>query len=199
VVSVDAQVTSTVGRRSVQGEAAGTGIVLDDAGHILTNAHVVAGATSVTVTLDGQDAPRTATVVASDADADVAVLKVDDTTGLVPATFGSLSEVQVGEPVVAIGNALALEGGLTVTEGIVSGLDRSLPTDTTSLTGLIQTDAAISSGNSGGPLVDADGRVIGMNTAAASSGGDVQASNVGFAIDVDTALSVVHQLLGTTT
>jgi putative serine protease PepD len=195
VVSVDAQVTTTVGRQRVPGEAAGTGIVLDSAGHVLTNAHVVEGATSVTVTLDGQDTPRTATVVASDADADVAVLLVDDTTGLVPATFGSLADVAVGEPVVAIGNALALEGGLTVTEGIVSALDRSLPTDTSSLDGLIQTDAAISSGNSGGPLVDADGRVIGMNTAAATSGGDVQASNIGFAIDVDTALTVAHQLI----
>ncbi len=138
-------------------------------------------------------------MVASDATADIAVLLVDDTTGLVPATFGSGSDVVVGEPVVAIGNALALEGGLTVTEGIVSALDRSLPTGTSSLDGLIQTDAAISSGNSGGPLVDADGRVIGINTAAASSGGDVQASNIGFAIDVDTALSVAHQLLGSST
>jgi S1-C subfamily serine protease len=196
VVSVDATVVTGNGRFQAPGEAAGTGIVLDDAGHIITNAHVVEGATSVTVTLDGQDTPRTATVVASDTAADVAVLQVSDTSGLVPATFGSLAEVTVGEPVVAIGNALALEGGLTVTEGIVSALDRSLDTDTTSYDHLIQTDAAISSGNSGGPLVDAQGRVIGMNTAAASSGGSVQASNIGFAIDVDTALAVAHQLLG---
>ena len=113
------------------------------------------------------------------------------------ATFGSLADVQVGEPVVAIGNALDLDGGLTVTEGIVSAVKRSIETDTGAMSGLIQTDAAISSGNSGGPLVDALGRVIGINSIAASSGGGVEVSNIGFAINIDTALAVADRLLGT--
>jgi putative serine protease PepD len=96
---------------------------------------------------------------------------------------------------VAIGNALALEGGPTVTEGIVSALDRSISTESGTLTGLIQTDAAISSGNSGGPLVDAYGEVVGVNTAVASSGGGVEASNIGFVISIDRALEVARRLI----
>jgi S1-C subfamily serine protease len=103
--------------------------------------------------------------------------------------------VQVGDEVVAIGNALALEGGPTVTEGIVSALDRSITTGSGTLTGLIQTDAAISSGNSGGPLVDAYGEVVGVNTAVAASGGGVEASNIGFVISIDRALEVARQLI----
>ena len=101
----------------------------------------------------------------------------------------------VGDDVVAIGNALALEGGLTVTRGIVSALDRSIEAGTGTLTGLVQTDAAISSGNSGGALVNADGHVIGINTAVAASGGPVTASNIGFAISIDHAMATVDRLL----
>src|SRR4029077_5930355 len=101
----------------------------------------------------------------------------------------------VGDDVVAIGNALALEGGLTVTEGIVSALDRSIETSSGPLHGLIQTDAAISSGNSGGALVNANGEVIGINTAVATSSGTVQASNIGFAIAIDKARSTATRLI----
>src|SRR5439155_19636969 len=139
------------------------------AGHVLTNAHAVEGAPSVQLTVDGASTARSATVVARDEQADIAVLAVADASGLVPATFGSSSDVQVGDQVIAIGNALALEGGLSVTEGIVSATNRSIDGENGTLTGLLQTDAAISSGNSGGPLVDAAGRVIGMNTAVAAS------------------------------
>jgi putative serine protease PepD len=194
-VSIDTTISTQQGRRTVTGQAAGTGMVYDDAGHILTNAHVVSGATAITVTPDGADTPRTAVLVAADEDADLAVLQVTDATGLVPATFAATAGVRVGDAVVAVGNALALEGGLTVTEGIVSALDRSIDTDTGSLTGLIQTDAAISSGNSGGPLVDAAGRVIGINTAVAASSGSVSAANIGFAVPADTARSVADRLL----
>ncbi len=172
----------------------GTGVVIDGGGHILTNAHVVIDAVEITVTLAGDSTPRAATVVASDPSADVAVLHVEDSAGLVPAPRAA-AHPAVGEPVVAIGNALALEGGMTVTQGIVSALDRSIETDSGVLGNLIQTDAAISSGNSGGPLVDAAGRVVGINTAVASSGGGVEASNIGFAIAIDTAMTVAQRLM----
>ncbi|MCB0966358.1 MAG: trypsin-like peptidase domain-containing protein [Ilumatobacter sp.] len=184
------------GQAVQRGEGAGTGVVIDaENGLILTNAHVVDGATEVEVTLDADTTPRAATVVASDAASDVAVLRVADTTGLVAAETASSDTVSVGDEVIAVGNALALEGSMTVTSGIVSATDRSIATESGTLTELIQTDAAISSGNSGGPLVDADGRVIGINTAVASSGGTIQASNIGFAISIDHALAIVDQLL----
>jgi S1-C subfamily serine protease len=182
VVAVDAQVTQRQGPYTAQGESQGTGIVYDANGYIVTNAHVVDGATSVTVTLAGETTARDATVISTDTANDIAVLKVSDTTGLVPVTL-STTNVAVGDQVVAVGNALALEGGMTVTQGIVSAINRSIQTaESSQLTGLIQTDAPISSGNSGGPLVDASGQVVGMNTAVASSSGTVNAANIGFAI-----------------
>lgn len=194
VVSVDTTVRARRGPFVTEGEGAGTGVVVGDDGHILTNAHVVAGATAVTVTgADGRSRP--ASVVASDPAADVAVLRVSDPAGLAPAELAEPGSAEVGDPVLAIGNALALEGDLTVTGGIVSALDRSIPSAAGTLGDLIQTDAAISSGNSGGPLVDAAGRVIGINTAVAASGGGVQASNIGFAISIDRALAVAEELL----
>ncbi len=195
VVSIETTITTRQGRSTSQGQGAGTGIVLDDDGHILTNAHVVAGATTIAVTVPGDPTPRTASLVASDTDADVAVIRVDDATGLVAAPLGSSAGVQVGDGVVAIGNALALEGGLTVTQGIVSAVDRSIETSDGTLDHLVQTDAAIRSGNSGGALVNASGQVIGMNTAVAQSGGGVSASNVGFAISIDGALATANTLL----
>src|SRR5262249_48031693 len=151
-------------------------------GDILTNAHVVADATSVQVTVPGESTARDATVVASNTEQDIAVVHVDNASGLTPATFADSDTVQVGDQVIAVGSGLALEGGFTVTEGIVSALDRTIQTDaSSSLAHLIQTDAAISSGNSGGALVNANGEVIGINTAVASSSGSVQASNIGFA------------------
>jgi S1-C subfamily serine protease len=195
VVSVETEIAVRRGPTVASGQGAGTGIVLDG-GLILTNAHVVADASSITVSASGDDTPRTATLVASDETADIAVLKVDDTSGIVPATLGRSDGVAVGDDVVAIGNALALEGGMTVTSGIVSAIDREVDTENGTMTGLIQTDAAISSGNSGGPLVNAAGEVIGINSAVATSSGSVAASNIGFAIAIDTARAVVNQLTG---
>ena len=172
-------------------------MVLDaTAGYILTNAHVIEDATSVSITLIGETTARTATVVGTDTTHDLAVLHVSDTSGLVAAPFGSSASMAVGDDVVAIGNALALDGGMTVTRGIISAVDRSIETDTGSLAGLLQTDAAISSGNSGGALVNAAGQVIGINTAAATSSGTVTASNIGFAIPVDDALAAAAALTG---
>jgi serine protease Do len=198
VVSVETTVLTRQGPFVSEGEGAGTGVVVGD-GIVLTNGHVVEDAQSVTVTATGDDEPRDAEIVGTDPSTDVAVLRVDDTDGLAVADLGSSSSVAVGDDVVAIGNALALEGGMTVTRGIVSALDRELDSDEGTLTGLIQTDAAISSGNSGGPLVNAAGQVIGINTAVAASGGGVEASNIGFAIAIDTAMDAVNQMLETST
>ena len=197
VVSIET--TVSVRRGPFEGErtGAGTGVVLDD-GYIVTNAHVVDGASDVEVTVPGTGATVTATIVGTDPANDIAVLHVDDTSGLVPASLGSSDRAAVGDSVVAIGNALALEGGLTVTQGIVSALHRSVETEQGTLDSLIQTDAAISSGNSGGPLVNDHGEVIGINSAVATSGGGVSASNIGFAISIDTALAVAADLIGAT-
>lgn len=198
LVSVDTKVEVRQGPFVQQGAGAGTGIVLDG-GYILTNAHVVADATEITVTPSGTGTARTATLVGSDTANDVAVLKVTDTSGMTPATIGDSDTAQVGDSVIAIGNALALEGGLTVTEGIVSATGRSIEDQAGTLTDLIQTDAAISSGNSGGALVNTSGEVIGMNSAVATSSGSVSASNIGFAIAIDHAMEIAHQLINSGT
>ena len=117
------------------------------------------------------------------------MLQLDDATGVVPATTATAAPA-VGDPVVAIGNALALEGGPTVTQGIVSALDRSIDTEQGHLDGLLQTDAAISSGNSGGPLANAAGEVVGINTAVAAQQRAQQASNIGFVIPIAQALEI---------
>jgi S1-C subfamily serine protease len=164
----------------------GTGVVVNAAeGLILTNAHVVEGGREVTVTAPTDKQARTATVIGADAERDIAVLKVDS-AGLVGAELGRSADVQVGDDVVAIGNALGLRGDPSVTRGIVSGLGRSVG----NLTGMVQTDAAINPGNSGGPLVNSSGQVIGINTAIAG-----QAQNIGFAIPIDTARSIIDRLV----
>ena len=197
VVSIETEVVVRQGPFEAEGTGAGTGVVLDDDGHILTNAHVLDGAETVTVTVDGER--REASVVGASESDDLAVLQLDDPSGVVPATVGSSGDVAVGDQVVAIGNALALEGGMTVTQGIVSAIDRDIDTSSGTLDDLIQTDAAISSGNSGGPLVNADGEVIGINTAVARSDQSVQASNIGFVIPIDAALDIARSLLGDST
>ena len=176
------------------GEAAGTGIVLTADGQILTNAHVVADATSITVTLDGETAVRKAILIGSDTSHDVAVIKVEGVTNLTPAKIADSNAVAVGDDVIAIGNALNLEGGVTVTRGIISALGRSIDVEGGHLSNLIQTDAAISSGNSGGPLVNAAGDIVGMNTAGATSSQSVTAENIGFSIPIDHAMSIVARL-----
>lgn len=195
VVSIETSVQYQRGPFTSEAVGAGTGVVMDDDGSILTNAHVVEGASSIWVAITGDDEPREARLVASDPSTDIALLQVEDTSGLEPAEAADASSIQVGQEVVAIGNALALEGGMTVTQGIISQLDRSLETGNGTLEDLIQTDAAISSGNSGGPLVNADGEVVGINTAVASSSGSVQASNIGFAISIDRALEIADGLM----
>jgi putative serine protease PepD len=193
VVRIQSQIVQYQGPFQQTGTAVGTGVIVSSDGYVVTNAHVVSGATSVVVTLDGQSKQRAARVVATDTSRDLAVLKIAGVSGLTPATFAPTSSVQVGEDSVAIGEALALAGEPTVTRGIVSALDRSVQEETgATLTGLLQTDAAISSGNSGGPLVDASGHVIGLNTLVASSSSDTAANNIGFAIPADHVLAFVR-------
>ena len=187
-------IRSTLQQGPFSDSAAGTGVVISSAGEILTNAHVVDGASTVKVTLAGDAQAHDAEVVGTDPDSDLALLKITGVSGLPAATLGDSSDVRVGDDVVAIGNALALRGGPTVTRGIVSALDRSLETSGSTMTGLLQTDASISSGNSGGPLVDATGKVIGINTAVAAGGGGRAAENIGFAIAIDTAKPIIERL-----
>lgn len=198
VVAVNTQITQQRGPFIAQGQGAGTGVVLTKDGQILTNAHVIDGATAIAVTLNGSNQQLPATLVAKDTGHDLALLKVTGVSDLTPATLGNSADIIVGDDVVAVGNALALEGGMSVTRGIVSALHRSIEagsdSGSESLSGLIQTDAAISSGNSGGPLVNSKGEVIGINTAVAGSSGTTTASNIGFAIPIDTAKSIVEQL-----
>ncbi len=163
------------------GQSLGTGVIVTADGEIVTNAHVVEGASSVHVRLPGESEPRLAGVVAVDRSSDLALLRVD-ASGLAAATFAAPGDVHLGDQVVAIGYALDLDGDPSVTLGIVSALDRTLATADRVLAGLIQTDAAISSGNSGGPLVNARGEVIGINTLIALDQIGGTPSGLGFAI-----------------
>jgi putative serine protease PepD len=174
---------------SSEGTATGTGFVTSADGEILTNAHVVQDAPQVKVRLANESTARDATVVGRDDTADIALVKISAADGLTPVKLGSTTATQVGEPVVAIGYALGLRGAPTVSAGIVSALGRSLG----DLSGLVQTDAAISPGNSGGPLVNARGEVIGVNTASATARGG-EGENIGFAIAIDDATQIADSL-----
>ena len=174
--------------------ALGSGFVIDKEGHIVTNYHVVQGATDIEVGFSNQDTVK-ATLVGTDPSTDLALLEVDvDPKALTPLSLADSDAVEVGDPVVAIGNPFGLER--TVTSGIVSALQREVraPNNFT-IDHVIQTDAPINSGNSGGPLIDAAGRVIGVNSqieTANSGGGNV---GIGFAVPSNTVKSVVAQLL----
>ncbi|MFM2071677.1 MAG: hypothetical protein RLZZ623_1940 [Actinomycetota bacterium] len=169
------------------GQAAGTGLIITSDGEILTNAHVVEDATTVNVRLAGESEPRKGAVIAVDAANDLALVRID-VTGLDVAVFAEPNDIRVGDEVVAVGFALDLDGDPSVTSGVVSALGRTLSTREGGLNGLIQTDAAISSGNSGGPLLNAAGHVVGINTAVAYSDVNTAANSVGFAISVQQVL-----------
>jgi putative serine protease PepD len=175
------------------GGSIGTGVITTSDGEILTNAHVVDGATEIRVRLAGETEPRPATLLAADPGNDLALLRIAG-GDFTPARFADPTSTRIGDEVVAIGFALDLDGDPSVTLGIVSARERTIITDNGALDGLIQTDAAISSGNSGGPLVNAAGEVVGINTAVARSDNTTAASNIGFAISVAEALPVVDAL-----
>jgi serine protease Do len=177
--------------RSTPPSGLGSGVIVDERGHILTNNHVVEGAEDIRVTLPDERAFR-ATLVGADAFTDLAVLRIEGRK-LPVVPLGDSSKLAVGETVIAIGNPLWIEGGPTVTVGVVSALGRSMEQEGLPvLHNLIQTDAAINPGNSGGPLLDGAGRVIGVNTALIPS-----AHGIGFAISINTAKPVLKALIET--
>ena len=175
--------------------AAGTGIIVTSDGYILTNKHVIDGATSISVILNDGTTYENVELSATDPLNDVAFLKVNDVSDLTSATLGDSKTINVGQQVMAIGNALGQYQN-TVTVGVVSGLGRSVTAsdedgrNVETLTDMIQTDAAINSGNSGGPLVNAAGEVIGINTATSTP-----AENMGFAIPISSVKGMLAQLM----
>jgi S1-C subfamily serine protease len=175
-----------------RGTSTGSGFVIDESGDILTNAHVVEGATKVTVDLG--DKTYDAKIVGRDTSSDIALLKVNaDKSSLHPLSIGNSSELQVGDPVVAIGNPFGLDR--TVTTGIVSALQRKIEAPNGfSIEHVIQTDAAINPGNSGGPLIDGRARVIGINSQIATAGGGSGNIGIGFAIPINTAKKIADEL-----
>ncbi|HEU5193530.1 MAG TPA: trypsin-like peptidase domain-containing protein [Methylomirabilota bacterium] len=184
VVSIQAMKINKVRPQRRFETIVGSGLIIDRAGEVLTNAHVVDGAASITVTLDN-GAKVNARVVGLDSVLDVALLRVDTTNPLPVAQLGDSAGVKVGDEVVAIGNPLGLDQ--TMTKGIVSGLNRTLPG--ISDEPMIQTDTPINPGNSGGPLVDRCGRVIGINTLISED-----AQSIGFAIPINAARALLRDL-----
>ncbi|HEX7166092.1 MAG TPA: trypsin-like peptidase domain-containing protein [Acidimicrobiales bacterium] len=178
----------SIGVSGFEGRGAGTGMILTPDGEVLTNAHVVSAATRIRVTLFGESESRDADFIGADPTSDIALVKIRDVSNLPVVELGSSHAAQVGDDVVAIGNALALPGGPTVTTGIISAKERTLD----NLEGLIQTDTAINQGNSGGPLVNAAGQVIGVNTAVIRGG----AEGIGFALAIDNVKPVVEAIRG---
>jgi S1-C subfamily serine protease len=175
------------------GTATGSGFVVDTDGHILTNNHVVAGASRISVKLGDSETSYDAQTVGTDPATDLALLKIDAPSDqLDPLALGDSSKVAVGDPVVAIGNPFGLDR--TVTSGIVSALQRQIQAPNGfSISNVIQTDAAINPGNSGGPLIDAAGQVIGVNSQIETAGGGGNVG-IGFAIPINTARDVITQL-----
>jgi S1-C subfamily serine protease len=176
------------------GTATGSGIVIDAKGHILTNNHVIEGADKIEVKLGESDHEYTAKVVGTDPASDLALIQVEaPTKELDPLTLGDSDSMEVGDPVVAIGNPFGLDR--TVTSGIVSALQRQIEAPNGfSIDNVIQTDAAINPGNSGGPLIDGNGEVIGINSQIETGGGNDGNVGIGFAIPINTAKEVIHEL-----
>ena len=179
------------------GSAAGTGMILTSTGEVLTNNHVVDGSTSISVTIAGRSGNYSATVLGVDPTADVALIQVQGVSGLRTVTLASSSSLQVGDQIVAIGNALGAGGTPSVTQGAITALDQSITASdgggkSEQLTGMIQADATISPGDSGGPLVNSAGQVVGMITAGEAQGFRSQVSTTDYAVPSDEALRVVN-------
>lgn len=187
---VTVEVSSTVGAEFLA-DGSGSGVIYDDAGHIVTNSHVVADAIAFRVVFaDGRTYP--AQLVGRDPLTDVAVLRVE-AVGLTPITLGSSRDLSIGDQAIAIGSPLGLEGGPSVTTGVLSAIERRVRTVNSELFGMLQTDAPITRGSSGGALVDAGGRLIGITTAFGVS--DVGAEGLGFAIPVELVMRVADDII----
>ncbi|HVV90549.1 MAG TPA: trypsin-like peptidase domain-containing protein [Solirubrobacterales bacterium] len=195
IYKADANGVAFIESKVAEGVASGSGIVLDDEGHVLTNNHVVEGGEEIKVSLESEGRMYAAEVVGTEPNSDLALLKVDaPASKLHPLKLGDSSKMEVGDPVVAIGNPFDLQR--TVTSGIVSALQREIQApDGVTIDNVIQTDAAINPGNSGGPLINADGEVIGINSQI-YTGGEGNDGNVGigFAIPIDTAKEEIAKL-----
>lgn len=175
------------------GRSTGSGFVLDDRGHIMTNHHVIEGESAVSLQLASGRTVRATVVGSSEAD-DIAVLRTDP-DALAPARIGQSSALRIGQPVIAVGSPLGLDG--TVTAGIVSTVERSARLGGGASQRVIQTDASINPGNSGGPLVNLDGQVVGVNTAIATISGRASGSiGIGFAVPIDRAVDVAEDIIG---
>jgi S1-C subfamily serine protease len=184
---------------TASGNAAGTGMILTSSGEVLTNNHVVDGATTIRVTIAGRSGTYAADVLGVDPTVDAALLQIEGVSGLPTVTLASSSSLQVGEAVVALGNALGAGGTPSETEGTITALDQTITASegrgvSEQLSGLIQSDAPIAPGDSGGPLVNSAGQVVGMITAGETQGFRSTNSTVGYAITADAALSVVNQI-----
>ncbi|HEX3841654.1 MAG TPA: trypsin-like peptidase domain-containing protein [Acidimicrobiales bacterium] len=184
VKSVSPSIVAVTAANGNHSPDTGTGMIITSTGQILTNNHVVEGATVISVALNGSTTQLPAVLVGADPDQDVALLQITNQTGLAAVAFADSTQVQVGDPVVAIGNPLALGDSASVTSGIISALNRQITAgdSTGTFTGLFQTNAAVTPGNSGGALLNSSGQVIGMNTAIAGSTDGPSAQNIGFAI-----------------
>lgn len=203
VAHIDSRIVKTTtdffgGQSEEEAEGTGSGFIIDSKGHILTNAHVVQNASEVTVSLGKDNVKVPATVVGEDPSSDMAVLKFDpdakelDGVELAVAKFGDSEAAQVGDPVMAIGNPFGLDR--TLTTGVVSALQRNIPSlNDFSISDVIQTDAAVNPGNSGGPLLNANGEVIGVNSQISTRGGGFD--GIAFAVPSATAKRVSQQLI----
>ncbi|HXN77535.1 MAG TPA: trypsin-like peptidase domain-containing protein, partial [Candidatus Dormibacteraeota bacterium] len=181
------------------GQAAGTGQIITSNGEILTNNHVVDRSTSIQVTIAGRSQAYPAHVIGVDPSADIALIQIDGVSGLPTVSFASSSSVKVGDPIVAIGNALGQGGTPDVSQGSIIALDQTITasegsTKSEQLTGMLQSDATIYPGDSGGAIVNSAGQVVGMITAGDVQGFRSSASTVNYAIPSDTILSVVNQI-----
>jgi S1-C subfamily serine protease len=195
IYKADANGVAFIESKVSEGVASGSGVVLDDEGHVLTNNHVIEGAGEVTVSLESEGQMYPATVVGTEPNSDLALLKVEAPAAkLHPLKLGDSDQVEVGDPVVAIGNPFDLQR--TVTSGIVSALQREIRApDGVTIDHVIQTDAAINPGNSGGPLINAEGEVIGINSQIATGGSGSEGNvGIGFAIPINTAKEEIAAL-----
>lgn len=202
VVSIMTEQQTTVeslyfGRRSATSQAAGTGVIIDEKGYILTNKHVVAEGTSRVTIITADGTEYAAQIIGRDPLNDLAIIKAEKPKNFVPAKLADSDTVRIGQKVIAIGNALG-QFQNTVTSGIISGMGRPIAAsserggETEQLSNLFQTDAAINSGNSGGPLLNFNGEVIAINTAVAAD-----AQNIGFAIPINEAKSIIASVQST--
>jgi len=193
-------VNTTIQTASADVQAAGSGLILDSTGDVLTNNHVVDGSIRIRVTIQGRSGTYPATVVGVDPSDDLAVIHVDNVSGLPTVKLANSSSLKVGDSVVAIGNALGLGGTPRVTEGFITALDQTITasengSNSETLNGMIQSDAEISPGDSGGALVNAAGQVVGIITAGEATSFRTTTSSVAYAIPSNTAVRVANQIL----